>query len=39
VTADESLLLAFASENGIDPEDVGRARDALAHGPGHTGAA
>jgi len=39
VVADESLLLAFASENGIDPEDVGRARDALAHGPGHTGAA
>jgi hypothetical protein len=33
------LLLAFANESGIDPEDVGRARDALAEHPGHTGAA
>jgi hypothetical protein len=39
VASDESLLLAFANENGIDPEDVGRARDALADRPGHTGAA
>jgi hypothetical protein len=39
VAGDETLLLAFANENGIDPEDVGRARDALARGPGHTGAA
>jgi hypothetical protein len=39
VAGDETLLLAFANQNGIDPEDVGRARDALAHGPGHTGAA
>jgi hypothetical protein len=39
VASDEALLLAFANENGIDPEDVGRARDALAERPGHTGAA
>ena len=39
VASDESLLLAFANENGIDPEDVGRARDALAERPGDTGAA
>jgi hypothetical protein len=39
VAGDESLLLAFANENGIDPEDVGRARDALAERPGDTGAA
>jgi hypothetical protein len=39
VTGDEALLLTFASENGIDPEDVGRARDALAARPGQTGAA
>jgi Protein of unknown function (DUF3572) len=39
VASDENLLLAFASENGIDPEAVGRARDALAERPGHTGAA
>jgi hypothetical protein len=39
VASDESLLLAFANENGIDPEDVGRARDTLAEHPGHTGAA
>jgi Protein of unknown function (DUF3572) len=39
VGSDEGLLLAFASENGIDPEDVERARDALAERPGDTGAA
>jgi hypothetical protein len=39
VASDETLLLAFANEGGIDPEDVGRARDALAERPGHTGAA
>jgi hypothetical protein len=39
VAGDETLLLAFANENGIDPEDIGRARDALADRPGHTGAA
>ncbi|HEV3373393.1 MAG TPA: DUF3572 domain-containing protein [Xanthobacteraceae bacterium] len=39
VASDEGLLLAFANENGIDPEDVGRARDALAERPGDTGAA
>jgi hypothetical protein len=39
VASDESLLLAFANENEIDPEDVGRARDALAGRPGQTGAA
>jgi hypothetical protein len=39
VAGDETLLLAFANESGINPEDVGRARDALAERPGHTGAA
>jgi Protein of unknown function (DUF3572) len=39
VAGDESLLLAFAAEIGVKPEDVGRARDALAERPGHTGAA
>jgi hypothetical protein len=39
VTGDEALLLAFANESGIDPEDVARARDALAGRPGETGAA
>jgi hypothetical protein len=39
VAGDETLLLAFARERGIDPEAVGRARDALAERPGHTGAA
>jgi hypothetical protein len=39
VASDETLLLAFAEENGIDPQDVGRARDTLAERPGHTGAA
>src|ERR1700681_3508973 len=36
---DENLLLGIANENGIDSEDVGRARDALAHRPGQAGAA
>jgi Protein of unknown function (DUF3572) len=39
VAGDEALLLAFANESGIDPEDVIGARDALAGGPGETGAA
>ena len=39
VASDETLLLAFADENGIDPADVGRAHDSLAERPGHTGAA
>jgi hypothetical protein len=39
VASDETLLLAFADETEIDPQDVGRARDALAERPGHTGAA
>lgn len=39
VASDETLLLAFANENGIDPQDVERARAALAQGPGNTGAA
>jgi hypothetical protein len=39
VAADEDLLLAFASENQIDPQAVLQARDALADRPGDTGAA
>jgi hypothetical protein len=39
VASDETLLLAFAHANEIDPQEVGRARDALAERPGHTGAA
>jgi hypothetical protein len=39
LTGDETLLLAFADESGIDPEAIARARDALADRPGHTGAA
>jgi hypothetical protein len=39
VASDESLLSAFANENGTDPADVGRAREALAERPGDTGAA
>ena len=39
VANDEALLLAFANESGISPQDVGRARNALAERPGHTGAA
>ncbi len=30
VAGDESLLLAFAEQSGIDPDDVARARAALA---------
>lgn len=37
--ADETLLLAFAEQNDIDPEDVGRARETLDPHPGDTGAA
>jgi Protein of unknown function (DUF3572) len=32
VASEESLLVAFAEHSGIDPEDVARARDALARG-------
>jgi len=32
VTGDEALLVAFANESGIDPQDAARARDALAAG-------
>ena len=39
VVADEDLLVAFADENEIDPQDVERARWALAGRPGDTGAA
>lgn len=39
VAGNEDLLMAFASENGIDPLDVERARAALAPRPGDTGAA
>jgi hypothetical protein len=39
VAGDETLLLAFADEGEIDPQDVGRALEALADRPGHTGAA
>jgi hypothetical protein len=39
VASDESLLLAFAEENGIDPQDVERARAMLAGRHGDTGAA
>jgi hypothetical protein len=31
VASEESLLLAFAEQTGIDPAEVARARDALAH--------
>jgi hypothetical protein len=31
VASEESLLLAFAEHAGIDPAEVARARDALAH--------
>src|ERR1700692_5000004 len=36
VASDETLLLAFANENGINPEDVGRAVAALTDRRGHT---
>jgi hypothetical protein len=39
MTNDESLLLAFAAERDLDPEEVMRARGALGDRPGHTGAA
>jgi predicted Zn-dependent protease len=39
VASDEALLLAFANESGIDPQDVAHARDVLSEGPGDTGAA
>jgi hypothetical protein len=39
VASDESLLLAFAEENGIDPQVVERARAMLAGRRGDTGAA
>jgi hypothetical protein len=39
VMGDEDLLLAFANQSAIDPEDVARAREALAGAPGDTGAA
>jgi hypothetical protein len=39
VAGDETLLLAFADEGGLNPEDVGRALAALTDCPGHTGAA
>jgi hypothetical protein len=39
VAADEALLVAFANESGIDPQEVVQARDALADRPGDTGAA
>lgn len=39
VASDEDLLLAFADAHGLDPQDVQRARAALAGRPGHTGAA
>ena len=32
VASEESLLVAFAEHSGIDPEDVARAREALARG-------
>jgi hypothetical protein len=32
VASEESLLLAFAEHGGIDPAEVARARDTLAHG-------
>ena len=34
--SDESLLLEFANQNEIDPEDVARARDVLAGGHSET---
>jgi uncharacterized protein DUF3572 len=30
LTGDETLLVTFANENDVDPEDVGRAREVLA---------
>jgi hypothetical protein len=39
VAGDELLLISFAEQSGIDPDDVGRAREALAGPRGDTGAA
>lgn len=39
ITNDESLLLAFAAERDLDPQEVMRAQEALGDRPGHTGAA
>jgi Protein of unknown function (DUF3572) len=39
VAGEEALLFAFASEHGIDPQDVERARNALAGRSEDTGAA
>jgi hypothetical protein len=39
VMGDENLLLGFANESGIDPQDVARARETLAGHPEDTGAA
>ena len=39
VASDEDLLLAFADERGIDPQEIDRARDVLAGPSGQTGAA
>ncbi|HLH94677.1 MAG TPA: DUF3572 domain-containing protein [Xanthobacteraceae bacterium] len=39
LVGDESLLLAFAAERELDPQEVAQAREALDDRPGHTGAA
>jgi hypothetical protein len=39
VAADEALLVEFAKESGIDPQEVVQARDTLVDRPGDTGAA
>jgi uncharacterized protein DUF3572 len=39
VAGDETLLLGFAEQSGIDPDDVGQAREALAGPRGDSGAA
>ncbi len=39
VSNDEALLVAFANESGIDPEDVAHARNALSEDAEDTGAA
>ena len=39
VSSDESLLVAFANDYGIDPRDVERARVTLSGRPEDTGAA
>jgi len=35
LAGDEALLIAFANENGIDPEQVASAREVLAGSPEH----